>query len=187
MSKWKSVMSGVPRRSVLGLVLFNIFVSDMDGGIECTLSKFANNTKLCSAFNTLESRDAIQRELNRLESWAHAKLLKFNHTKCKVLHVGHGNPKHKCRLSREWLESNPEEKDVGVEVDEKLSVSQQRALAAQKANCILGCIKRSGPQAWQGVWNSMIFKVPSNLNHSMMRRRFCQSNQKFVPLTHFVN
>lgn len=52
-------MSGVRQGSVLGLVLFNICVSDTDSVIECTFSKFANNPKLCGMVNTLEGKDVI--------------------------------------------------------------------------------------------------------------------------------
>ena len=79
---------------------------------------------------------------DRLERWARAYLMKFNKAKCKVLHLDQSNPKHRYRLGGEWFESSPEEEDVGVQDDKTLSMSQQRVLTAQKANHILGSIKR---------------------------------------------
>ncbi|TRZ23724.1 hypothetical protein HGM15179_003375, partial [Zosterops borbonicus] len=142
-SKWKAVPGGVPQGSVLGLVLFNIFIGDMDSAFQCTLSEFTDDTQMCDAVNMLEAGNNTQRDLVRFERWAEVILMKFNNAKCEVLHLVWGSPKNNFRLGSEWKETSPGEKDLGLLADEQLDMTQQCVLAVKKAVCILGCVKSS--------------------------------------------
>ncbi|GAB0185980.1 hypothetical protein GRJ2_001063300 [Grus japonensis] len=115
--------------------------SSLSSGLEGVVSKFADDTELGGAVNSIKGEEALQRDLDRLENWAIASSMRFNKGRCWILHLGRGNPGYTYRLGNETLETSHAERDLGVLVDSKLNMSQQRAQAARKANHILGCIK----------------------------------------------
>ncbi|KAJ7395658.1 hypothetical protein BTVI_153010 [Pitangus sulphuratus] len=99
------------------------------GGLKGILGKFANNTKLGGAVNSLKGREALQRDLNKSERWVITNHMTFNKGKCWILDLGWGNPGCVYRLGNEMAESSKVERDLGVLVDGKLMSSS--ALAAR--------------------------------------------------------
>jgi len=135
-------MSGVPQGLILGPMLFNIFISDLDDGIKCTLMKFADDTKLSGEVDTSEGKAILQENLDRLEDWANKNLTKFNKDQCKVLCLRKHNPGVQQRLGSTRQESRSVERDLGLLEDQKLNMSEECAAAAKKANRMLGCINK---------------------------------------------
>ena len=95
--------------------------------------------------DTLEGCAAIQQDLDRLDSWAGRNMMRFNKSKCRILHLGRNNHMHQYRLGADVLERSSAEKDLDVVMDNRLAMSQQCAFLAKKDNGNLEYTKRVQP------------------------------------------
>ena len=144
-SGWADVKSGVPQGSLLGPVLFKIYINDIDlvADLITLLLKFADDTKLAQRIRSEEDRQRLQRALDALLEWAAAWGMQFNAEKCKVMHVGRHNPRYTYKMGEHVLGTTDVEKDIGVQVKSDLKPSENCAKAARTANTVLGQIVRS--------------------------------------------
>ena len=142
-SSWKSVGSGVPQGSVLGPLLFIIYVNDLELGLKSKVWKFADDTKIASEVNTDSGAISLQRDIDRLVGWVDKWKMKFNSDKCKVMHIGHSNKEFGYSVEGDWLQEVEEERDLGVIVSKDMKFHKQCLEARNKASRMLGMINRN--------------------------------------------
>lgn len=138
-----------PQGTILGQVVFDIFINNLNVGLEAILSKFADDTKLAGAVDSFKSKKSLKRDLDKLDGWAISNCMKLNKGKCQILHLEWGNSGYMDRLEKR-LESSSEKRDLGVLVDGKLNV-RTVCPGATRINHILGCIRQSIASCWREV------------------------------------
>ena len=146
-SGWSEVLSGVPQGSVLGPLLFVVYINDLPEEVHTTVRMFADDTKVFVDVSEPEKVRELQEDIERLDVWAKKWQMTFNATKCKVMHIGKKNPCTQYKMTQNGeevtLERTSVEKDLGVHVDDQLKFSQHTEIKVNKANKLLGMIRRS--------------------------------------------
>jgi len=142
-SGWRVVLSGVPQGSVLGPLLFLIFINDLDLRLLSTILKFADDTKILGKAITPTDRLQLQLDLDELCKWAKDWQMKFNVSKCKVMHTGSSNSNSTYFMNGQQLSEVTEHKDLGIMISSTLKVADHCQYACNKANKMLGLLKRT--------------------------------------------
>jgi hypothetical protein len=147
-SGWKDVISGIPQGSVIGPILFVLYINDMPSTLTSPCYLFADDTKLYRTIKDDSSIHKLQQDLDTLGKWSEKWLLKFHPTKCISMSIGNKTkPGYNYKLnivneehSLQWVQ---EEKDIGVIIDDNLNFDTHINTKINKANSILGLIRRS--------------------------------------------
>ena len=113
-SNLKSVLSGVPQGSVLGPILFLIYINDLEGDISSKVLKFADDTKVFRKVTNDTDKQSLQDDLDKLVKCSDKWQILFNFEKCKCIHKGHGNMDEEYKMGDAVLGRTTQEKDLGV-------------------------------------------------------------------------
>ena len=142
-SGWTKVRSGVPQGSVLGPILFIIFINDLPEHIEAWSSIFADDTKVLETVTNEDDCKRLQKDLDDLVEWAETWKLKFNPEKCKLMHIGYRNNHYNYYMKGHMLKKVETEKDLGVIMSHDLKPHANIEHHVKKANKMLGIIRRT--------------------------------------------
>ena len=147
-SEWAPVLSGIPQGSILGPILFSLFVNDLPNEIQSLISLFADDTKIHIPLTTDDAANQLQEDLWKLEIWAERMQMRFHPLKCKVMHLGKNNKKqdyymHTTGGDLHKLEETEVEKDLGVYTDNKLKFTDHCQMKINTAMKTLRYIKHT--------------------------------------------
>ena len=142
-SSWKSVLSGVPQGSVLGPILFLVYIDNLEEGVSCNILKFADDSKLFRKTKDIGDKQTLQDDIDKLVRWSEKWQMLFNFGKCKCPHTGPGNTGMNYEMGGNILTKTVNEKYLGVSINANMKVSEQCRIAASKGNQILGMIRRN--------------------------------------------
>ena len=142
-SSWKPVISGVPQGSVLGPILFLIYINDLPEHTKSSCKIFEDDPKVYSKVGTLVEVEELQRDIEHLVAWSRTWLLSFNAAKCKVMHMGLRNEEKDYYMEGTRLQVVNEEKDLGVLTSNSMKFGKHIAKAAATANKKLGLLKHT--------------------------------------------
>ena len=141
-SSWTPVTSGIPQGSVLGPILFLIYINDLPDVVKSLVKLFADDTKIYAKVNNIEEKDTLQEDIRSLNDWSNKWQLKFNKSKCKHLHLGR-DTEFTYEMDGDTITTTTEEKDLGVLMDNQLKFQAHIGTQIKKANQKLGIIKRT--------------------------------------------
>ena len=150
---WLPVHSGVPQGSVVGPVLFIIYINDLVANLESQASLFADDAKIYRIISTAQDTEILRSDMVGLKEWSSKWLLTFNSAKCKVVHFGRQNTRSDYTLNGVTLDISAVGKDLGVLISEDLKVASHVAATAGKANSRVSIIRRNFTYLnWKIVW-----------------------------------
>lgn len=145
-SNSSNVISGIPQGSVLGPILFVIYINDLPREIKSRSLLFADDTKIYRLIKSIADSNQLQKDLDCLVEWSKKWLLAFNESKCHVLSIGDTENivhAHYYKMDGVLLEHVFEEKDLGVIVDHQLTFADHIMSKIKKGNAMAGLIRRS--------------------------------------------
>ena len=142
-SNWKSVLSGEPQGSVLGTLLFLIYINDLDNNITSNVLKCADDIKVIRKVNNDGDKQHLQNDLDKLVKWSEKWQMLLIFWKCKCLHTGQGKLDVNYKMGDNVLGTTVKENDLGVRISVDMNVSEQCSIAASKGNQILGLVRRN--------------------------------------------